>query len=246
MKLYENVVIGNFLYGLGFALGAQLKSGQLPSMVNLLQQTPDDKRLGDVLMAFPGTVRLIEFKTEANKSTKEQNRHAFLRQVLSQRLEQLPSLPDVSRRVHWYIETAPVPEAALKARIEPYLDALGEGHRLRPKTPERFQDFIQELAQGILQGVTAQVSQNERDYLDLVRLAQGPEDIGTAGLVLIAGSGGGLHFAALRDLMELNLPHGQWIEYNKNFDRSIELQRQMPELERKGPVHKLSKKGMEL
>lgn len=64
--------------------------------------------------------------------------------------------------------------------------------------------------------------------------------------MLIAGSGGGLHFAALRDLMELNLPHGQWIEYNKNFDRSIELQRQMPELERKGPVHKLSKKGMEL
>ena len=129
MKLYENVVIGNFLYGLGFALGSQLRSGQLPSMVNLLQQTPDDKRLGDLLMAFPGTVRLIEFKTEANKSKKEAGRHQFLSRIFSEKLDELPDLPGTSRRVHWYIETAPLPSAALSARIEPYLDAFGEGAR---------------------------------------------------------------------------------------------------------------------
>lgn len=68
MKLYENVVIGNFLYGLGVSIGGRLKSGYLPGAVSLLQQTPEDKALGDVLLDFPGTLRLIEFKAQANRS----------------------------------------------------------------------------------------------------------------------------------------------------------------------------------
>ena len=232
MKLYENVVIGNFLYGLGFALGSQLRSGQLPSMVNLLQQTPDDKRLGDLLMAFPGTVRLIEFKTEANKSKKEAGRHQFLSRIFSEKLDELPDLPGTSRRVHWYIETAPLPSAALSARIEPYLDAFGEGARQRPKSTERFQNFIEELAVGILQRRSAEITRAERDYIDLVRLAQGPEETGTGGLVLVAGSGGSLHFAALQDLMDLNLSHKQWIEYSQ--ERYLSLQREM-----KQPGHEM-------
>lgn len=231
MKLYENVVIGNFLYGLGFALGSQLKSGFLPSMVNLLQQTPDDKRLGDLLMAFPGTVRLIEFKTEANKSKKEAGRHRFLYRVLSEKLAELPDLPNTSRRVHWYIETAPLPDVALKARIEPYLDAFDDGARQRPKSAERLQNFIQELATGILQNRSTETAKAERDYLDLVRLAQGPEETGTGALVLVAGSGGALHFAALRDLMDLNLSHKQWIEYSRNQDLSLHREMKQPEHE---------------
>lgn len=50
MKLYENVVIGNFLYGLGFSIGRSLPE-QRTSVVNLLQQTPADKTLG-VLQSF--------------------------------------------------------------------------------------------------------------------------------------------------------------------------------------------------
>lgn len=239
MKLYENVVIGNFLYGLGFALGSQLKSGQLPSMVNLLQQTPDDKRLGDLLMAFPGTVRLIEFKTEANKSKKEAGRHQFLSRIFSEKLDELPDLPSTSRRVHWYIETAPLPDAALKARIEPYLDAFGDGARQRPKSTERFQNFIEELATGILQNRSTENAKADRDYIDLVRLAQGPEETGTGALVLVAGSGGALHFAALQDLMDLNLSHTQWIEYSKSQDLSRrrglqQPKHEMPDLE--GPT----------
>ncbi len=68
MKLYENVVIGNFLYGLGVSVGAQLRGHILPASVNLLQQTPEDKALADVLLSFPGTLRLIEFKSADNRS----------------------------------------------------------------------------------------------------------------------------------------------------------------------------------
>lgn len=75
-------------------------------------------------------------------------------------------------------------------------------------------------------------SQAERDYIDLVRLAQGPEETGTGGLVLVAGSSGGLHFAALQDLMDLNLSHKQWIEYSQK--RYLSLQREM-----KQPDHEM-------
>ena len=33
------------------------------SVVNLLQQTPEDKRLADALLQFQGVVKLIEFKS---------------------------------------------------------------------------------------------------------------------------------------------------------------------------------------
>ena len=54
MKLYENIVIGNFLYGLGFAIAKRTASCDFPSIVNLLQQTPDDAVLGDLLFKAPG------------------------------------------------------------------------------------------------------------------------------------------------------------------------------------------------
>lgn len=57
MKLYENVIIGNFLYGLGLDIGIKigLDNGTetLPEIIiNLLQQTPADKELGDMLWGF--------------------------------------------------------------------------------------------------------------------------------------------------------------------------------------------------
>ena len=45
-----------------------------PISVNLLQQTPLDTSLGDVLLAKARVVRLIEFKREANKDRKERAR----------------------------------------------------------------------------------------------------------------------------------------------------------------------------
>lgn len=46
MNLYENVIIGNFLYGLRFSIAKCTAGRDFPSIVNLLQQTPDDTVLG--------------------------------------------------------------------------------------------------------------------------------------------------------------------------------------------------------
>ena len=77
MKLYENVVIGNFLYGLGVSVGARLGGNVLPASVNLLQQTPEDSAPCDAPRSFPGTPLLIEFtrpaKPSANHSARLRN-----------------------------------------------------------------------------------------------------------------------------------------------------------------------------
>lgn len=54
---YENVIIGNFIYGLGLVMGKNPR--QIDSCVNLLQQTPLDKVLGDVMLQFPGAWQLM-------------------------------------------------------------------------------------------------------------------------------------------------------------------------------------------
>lgn len=75
MKLYENVVIGNFLYGLGFSIGMSTIGNNQLSIINLLQQTPADKELGDMLLEFPGVVRLIEFKNGDGMTWSTKFRH---------------------------------------------------------------------------------------------------------------------------------------------------------------------------
>ena len=95
MKLYENVIIGNFLYTLGLNIGI---NKELPkySSINLLQQTPADKALGDVLLEFPGVVRLIEFKNKKSDKEKEKTRLKLLEMALSGEDKMI----DISRLPH--------------------------------------------------------------------------------------------------------------------------------------------------
>ncbi|WP_340613910.1 hypothetical protein [Xenorhabdus thailandensis] len=109
MKLYENVVIGNFLYSLGYSLGmSQSEKNQL-SVINLLQQTPADKELGDMLLEFPSVVRLIEFKNSASSLEKEKKRCEQLTVAIGEH----EILKKISREVHWYVETKPFEEICL-------------------------------------------------------------------------------------------------------------------------------------
>ncbi len=114
---YENILIGTFLYSLGIVFGRRFPEEVPPGVVNLLQQTPLDGALSDVHLNYPGVVRLIEFKRATNKSDKEHKKRAKLELLLAGE----PVLTDVSRVVHWYIETS---ESAVDwlTRITPYLD----------------------------------------------------------------------------------------------------------------------------
>ena len=82
MDLYENTVIGSFLYGLGLEVSAQLGTSVLVSGVDLLQQTPLDQSLGDLLIKAPRYFRLIEFKRATSQELKEHKKLADLAEKL--------------------------------------------------------------------------------------------------------------------------------------------------------------------
>ena len=80
MPIYENTVIGNFLFGLGLKLGGE---GSNPGLgVHLTQQTPLDIVLGDILLTGPRSVALLEFKRARAKRKKEKAKLGALREIL--------------------------------------------------------------------------------------------------------------------------------------------------------------------
>jgi hypothetical protein len=209
VKIYENVVIGNFLYSLGFSIRSHLDTNTpFPSMVNLLQQTPLDKELGDVLLTFPGLVRLIEFKMKGASLKKERRRH----QVLSLALTgENAMLVETSKSVHWYVELcAQSATAPLISRVVPYLDAFTDSELLRPGGIE---EMVEQTARHALSQVDPLSREQARAYLDLVRLTLGTEKLaGAGGLLLVMDTQGGMHFAQVQDLVDLNLPDRLWLE----------------------------------
>lgn len=122
LKLYENIVIGRYLFDLGVKM-AKLRPDLPLISVNLLQQTPLDSTLGDVFLANAGVCRIIEFKREGKLTKKEMKKLGALRTGIgnsegSQIYERL------SRHVHWYIEIQEphVLGQAVVTRACPYLD----------------------------------------------------------------------------------------------------------------------------
>jgi hypothetical protein len=99
LNLYENIVIGNFLFNLGVRM-AKLRPHLPPVSVNLLQQTPLDKSLADVLLANAGLCRLIEFKRKGKLTTKETMKLTALRDGL----RTAPGYETHSRQIHWFVQ----------------------------------------------------------------------------------------------------------------------------------------------
>jgi hypothetical protein len=100
LDVYENVVIGGFIYTLGFCAGR--KALPPPTNVNLLQQTPMDQSLADVLIGMPNVYHLLEFKRRASKSEKETHKRAFLERYLHVHDQRFC---DISRATHFYVES---------------------------------------------------------------------------------------------------------------------------------------------
>lgn len=245
MKLYENVVIGNFLFGLGCAMGGRLRSGHLPAAVNLLQQTPKDKLLGDVLLSFPGTLRLIEFKAKGASLKKERTKH----RKLSAAVEALPGMSDISRKVHWYIETAPSEVLGIEAFFGPYLDALAATSASRPRSALDFKRFIETTVDEVFAHRDEEVPEQVQAYLTLLRWCQGGDKTGAGALIVMVGAGGGLNYVELKDMTELRMEHRQWLAYRHELELALERERTLqrglargePEQERsmkkRGPEH---------
>lgn len=225
MKVYENVVIGNFLYGLGFSVRGFLRGHDaLPGVVNQLQQTPVDTELADVLLTFPGLIRLIEFKMKGGDVKKERLRQRKLTLALS--TPENAHLLAISRRVHWYIEVAAkLSDTPLVCRAEPYMDAFHENPT--SKSPGTFEDLIERTAREAVGDLDPHERALAQLYLRLVRMTLGKDSAGAGGLLLVVGGGGTMHFAHLQDVSDLNLPDRQWLE------RALQIRE--PQLAHSGP-----------
>lgn len=200
MTLYENVIIGNFLYGLGLDIGITLglnnEDINLPSIVNLLQQTPADKELGDMLLEFPGVVRVLEFKNAKNPSNKEKNRVEKLEKALKDN----ERMQYVSRQIHWYIETKPFEEICVN-KIVPYLDAYNGTRGM-----DTLENFIKSISIEVNNPISGITHEEQKHYLSLISTCQGSGAIGTGGLI-VSVSKEGINYVEFSQIEQLQLQH---------------------------------------
>lgn len=195
--IYENIVIGNFLFMLGHAIGAHRDNKQSHLFnVNLLQQTPLDTTLSDLLLQSSHFVYLIEFKRTRNSSNKEENKLDQLIQMLS--LDKYSHLKDISEKIHWYVETE-FDDKQFQSWVVPYLNFM-----------ENDAEFIEivDLIQNIVAQLSAAplskgISENIEEYLSMVSRLQGTTDTSSGGLLLFASEGGGLGFIPVSDIRHL-------------------------------------------
>ncbi|HBP1183183.1 hypothetical protein [Pseudomonas aeruginosa] len=240
MKIYENVVIGNFLYGLGVAVGTRLDSDTLlPSVVNLIQQTPVDKELADVLLNFPGVVRLIEFKMKGARLTKERLRHRLLRAALDGENE---VLVDTCRRVHWYVEVGVSHAGALLiSRVVPYLDAFEP--ELMELKAGGIEQLVMQTAHEAIRKLEPLARERAEIYLRFLRSLQENDPVDAGGVLLVMSGGGVMHYAELRDICDLSMPHRVWLEREL---RGPEIAPRTPSLERREKQKVRKHKGPEI
>lgn len=212
LKLYENIVIGNFLYGLGFAISQRIPSKPFPAIINLLQQTPDDTFLGDLVMTFPGVLRIVEFKQRSNNDKKEPERHKRLLDAINSD----PRKTATSREVHWFVETAPT-EKSFVSRIVPYLEAYPRG-----PLQHDFTQFINVTADAAVRGESNVSEDDLRQYLDLLAGCHGSGKIGSGGLVVKVSRDGSIGYVGLESFREILLKREAVINKILEQERALE------------------------
>jgi hypothetical protein len=196
MDIYENIVIGNFLYAFGLAMGGRNDAWDLPLSVNLLQQTPLDRSAGDVLVRGSRVMRLLEFKRQSNDDYKEIAKLTHLQRSLE--TKENADLISVSREVHWFISSKSE-HSALDLKMVPYLDFLKEG----VGGPD-LRKFIDNMVKEAMCSTGDRSAVFSR-YLDLVAKSQGSLKGSSGGLVVSVNAEGKMHYAVVEDLRELGL-----------------------------------------
>jgi len=198
MDPYENIVIGNFLYSFGLTIGQLAGGGMRPMCMNLFQQSPLDRPLGDVLVENAGVTRLIEFKRECNESVKEETK----RLMLSRALVSAPQMQLISREIHWYIETSES-AASMVSRVVPYLDFADEN--AAATTLEQFTESSARDA--VMRTIDDETHAAYKRYLKMVAYSHGGLQGASGGLVVNYSKDKGIRYVALVDIRDLVLNH---------------------------------------
>jgi hypothetical protein len=164
--IYGNIVIGNFLFGSGAAMGWRRREAPAPpTSVSLLQQTPRDKTLGDLLVENARLIRLIEFKRKTNLLGLKKERGKRKQLASGLQSDNWTNLQPVARNVHWFGESDFSPEWY---RIVPYPDFAD------PSVTSRFEnlaEFVEAIAREAFGNLTneekaAQERSEAQNYLN--------------------------------------------------------------------------------
>lgn len=204
MDILENVIVGNFLFGFGVKMGIGHGVAPIePVSVNLLQQTPLDTVLGDVVVGNGRFFRIIEFKRAANNSNKEIGKWRRLSAGLT--AESAMDLEKLSRKIHWYVRSD-FREDRKDIQVVPYLDFPTMA---APMTLPEFIDLTAKDA--VTDGVGEEEMLHCRKYLEVLGLVQGRGG-GASGCLLLFANGGGVGFVPAGDTREFLMTPRQLVE----------------------------------
>ncbi|MCI1014181.1 hypothetical protein HWE04_09965 [Herbaspirillum sp. C7C2] len=241
MKVYENVVIGNFLFGFGAHVGARvaLRQGHtknLPLAIDLLQQTPLDAMVADLVVRGSRMMRILEFKRTENKDSKEIHKRSFLERLLSQE----PHLGDISRSVHWYVSAGQgLPENCGIEKLCPYLDF----ERAPINQNVDLNGFFQAMADEAL-GLGPDLSLTFTMYLNALAATHTAEGSGSSGgFIISVGEGGRINYSQVDDFRHLNYSLRQYHAQYLVQERAKEQERT---LVREHKLEKTQERGMSL
>ncbi|WP_428486462.1 hypothetical protein [Rhodopila sp.] len=221
--IYENQVIGCFMTLLVREHGVRYGRAPFePFGIQLLQQTPDDKPLGDVLISQAKLVRLVEFKRERNKSRKERAKLAVLRPVLQ--CKENAHLVAISREIHWYIQTNFT--VAASSIVVPYLDLEN------PNGDCDLAWLVEEIGEAMLgPGMSDAELESLQLYMQILATCAGERKPGkrSGALIITSDASGKTQYFPVRDVRELAMtPQQVFREYSMDVQRlKIEQARHM-------------------
>lgn len=233
---YENVVIGNFLYGMGLSLGSRAGHAAPLASINNTQQTPLDPMLADVWVTFPGVCRLLEFKRN-DVSKESRQKDLDKRDALAIGLADTPELLAVSRRVHAFVEVAGSATEGIDVRLTPFID-------FDQRDAERLTlaQYIDRFTNEALEPSSAEPSREEVSrYLNLVAELAKDSDASTGGLMVHVTEDGVLHYIPLADIRDLDMQYGLQLERVLAATIDIEKQRELAAELALEPTHEHSR-----
>ncbi|CVK21862.1 hypothetical protein [Sporomusa sphaeroides] len=210
IDIYENVFIGNFIYTLGIQVGRILcqDKEQLPACINLLQQTPADRPLGDLFASFPGVSFLIEFKRESNKSLKEQKKLKILRNEIRNKGE----MTKISKSAHWFLQMKTPNSQEFQTVAVPYLEMDKIDTYLDEK--HTFDSFIEKIVEQIFNfretsgEINVGVSEVEMSaYLKFLGQIYRKSGVKSGGLVMTVSPDGGFTYIVTNDITQMLEKH---------------------------------------
>ena len=98
--VYENVLIGHFIYTLGVLAGKRAGfNSNVTDSINFFQQTPTDKIVGDLLASWSDRLFIIEFKRSASQLPDELKK--WKRRELPKVFLADKTVSDISKKCHF-------------------------------------------------------------------------------------------------------------------------------------------------